>query len=591
MGQGRMAPTQKWAYCGGDWLRPSPQTMTAPDNSASMNLAIATETAFVTDGLEVSFSFQWRNSYTTAGFVFASNSNASEFLVVDFPFTGGGPADPKTEMMWVTLSHVRTEVGWRETIASKLMSGVSSNPAVTHVVVIKVSGDAAHIEMDGRGAAQLPVPAAVMAAVGRSGWLGFATHNNLGTGHKTLFGDLAVHSEQDSHAAWQGPIALRAPFRVIDNALGPAGVGNIARLGDQWIMTNAATAPDVKAKQVGTYVLHSSTHGSWTVSDKPLPAAWTAQCPACSADDHGFSLVPDGSTLGPVSSVSAYFVSNRTIDTHGFSFAVSRASTTDGVHWGEPEIVWTHRFGPDLPFLSLTLNTVLRLRDGMLMMFLTGATNSTFESRDFGEGLKSWRVNGVPPFGRNFAVRSDTGGASFSSTISWLDGGPNTWACQLHKDGDEGQVSAVQLASGDVLALVRPDFQGSPWVWESRARAGSLTFGPMARGRFHMKASVHAILTTASGVTLIGGRFPQLSVQATWDDGVSWQLTSIDAAFEGYGAMAEVEKDLVLFVYGGLLCGPNTAAARCERQLRYQVLRVEHSPQRLSPASHAWAGL
>ena len=113
----------------------------------------------------------------------------------------------------------------------------------------------------------------------------------------------------------------------------------------------------------------------------------------------------------------------------------------------------------------------------------------------------------------------------------------------------------------------------------------------MARGRFHLKASVHAILTTASGVTLIGGRFPQLSVQATWDDGVTWQLTSIDAAFEGYGAMAEVEVDTVLFVYGGLLCGPNTAAARCERQLRYQVLRVEHSPRRLTPATHAWAGL
>ena len=124
--------------------------------------------------------------------------------------------------------------------------------------------------MDGRGAAQLPIPAAVTATVGRSGWLGFATHNNLGTGHKTLFGDLAVHSEQDSHAAWQGPIALRAPFRVIDNAPGPAGVGNILKLGDQWIMTNAATAPDVQAKQAGTYVLRLPDPVTGRIATRPV---------------------------------------------------------------------------------------------------------------------------------------------------------------------------------------------------------------------------------------------------------------------------------------------------------------------------------
>ena len=59
---------------------------------------------------------------------------------------------------------------------------------------------------------------------------------------------------------------------------------------------------------------------------------------------------------------------------------------------------------------------------------------------------------------------------------------------------------------------------------------------------------VHAAVTTESGVTLIGGRFPQMSVQASWDGGVSWLVTSIDAAFDGYGAMAEVSKDVVIFV-------------------------------------------
>ena len=199
------------------------------------------------------------------------------------------------------------------------------------------------------------------------------------------------------------------------------------------------------------------------------------------------------------------------------------------------------------------------------------------------------------PLGRNFAVHSTDEDGIFGAQPSWLDNGPFTWASQLYKDGDQGQVSAVQLASGDLLALIRPDFQGSPWVWETRSRAasgGDVVFGPMARGRFHMKASAHAMVTTASGVTLIGGRFPQMSVQATWDNGVHWQLFSIDAAFAAYGAMVEISADVILYVYGGLICCPsygtakgcpNTTAPQCTQQLRWQRLSVEHSPRRLRP--------
>jgi hypothetical protein len=117
----------KFDYSGGEWdIMPIGRSMTAPDNAASMNLAIATESAFTVLGLEASFDFKMGNSYTTAGFVFGANRNASEFWVLDFPFTGGGPFDQKTEMFWVTLSRVRTKEGWRETVESKLMTGVSS---------------------------------------------------------------------------------------------------------------------------------------------------------------------------------------------------------------------------------------------------------------------------------------------------------------------------------------------------------------------------------------------------------------------------------------------------------------------------------
>jgi hypothetical protein len=41
------------------------------------------------------------------------------------------------------------------------------------------------------------------------------------------------------------------------------------------------------------------------------------------------------------------------------------------------------------------------------------------------------------------------------------------------------------------------------------------------------------MLTTAAGVLLIGGRFPAMSVQASWDQGRTWQFFNVDAQFYG----------------------------------------------------------
>jgi hypothetical protein len=602
-------PSQ-YAYSGGKWLHTPSGGMTGPDNAASMNLAIATKSAFAVLGLEASFQFKWRNSYTTAGFVFGCNCNGTEFYVLDFPFSGGGPFDQKTEMVWVTLSRVRTAAGWRETILSQLMTGVSSDPEILHSVSVKIvphvtrRGVVVRVEVDERGLAELHVPETNVLT--GAGFVGLATHNNLGVGNKCLFINLAVYSSPVSDLLWKGhAIGNRVPFHVI-NAPSPSGVGNIVRMANgDLLMTNAVPAQRTnKTLEPGTYLLRSTSGGqTWVAQDPPLSKVFTSHCKACSADDHGFNLlVSEGGKT-----VLAFAVTDLKRISNGSTVCtVSRASSNDfGVHWSAPVVAWQVVFGRPMPFLSVTLNSVVALRGKYLgkdrqavYMFLTGATNVSYSVENFGQGRKTFREpTSVLPLSRNFVVHSSDGGMHFGTPLAWLDGGPFTWATQLYKDGDQGQVSAVQLKGGDLLALIRPDFQGSPWVWESRARVGGdirlPSFGPMARGRFHMKATVHATVTTASGVTLIGGRFPQMSVQASWDNGITWQLTSIDAAFMGYGAMVEVEPDVVLFVYGGLLCCPTYGTAvgcprqtapQCARQLRFQMLRVEHDPPRLRPA-------
>jgi hypothetical protein len=58
---------------------------------------------------------------------------------------------------------------------------------------------------------------------------------------------------------------------------------------------------------------------------------------------------------------------------------------------------------------------------------------------------------------------------------------------------------------------VRPSL--SPTMWTSRSDSRGSTWRPLSRGSFPMYALGSTGVTTASGVTLFGGRFPSLAVQ------------------------------------------------------------------------------
>ena len=164
-------------------------------------------------------------------------------------------------------------------------------------------------------------------------------------------------------------------------------------------------------------------------------------------------------------------------------------------------------------------------------------------------------VNGsaAPAVGLSFVLRSTNGGSQWSSPIS-LDKGGSTKTPGMMAKG--GPLAALEISmaetniSGSVMALVRPF--ASPWMWESWSHTGGKTWGPLARGPFPLYAAMSAMITTSSGVMLIGGRYPALSIQLSFDAGMSWKLFTVDySGVWANGAMLEVAPDHVLFVYGG----------------------------------------
>jgi hypothetical protein len=64
-------------------------------------------------------------------------------------------------------------------------------------------------------------------------------------------------------------------------------------------------------------------------------------------------------------------------------------------------------------------------------------------------------------------------------------------------------------------------------------------------------------LTTASGVQLLLGRFPGLSLQVSWDDNDHWRAYTINAGIAASGQLAEVAPNVVLCVYGSWTALPH----------------------------------
>ena len=75
---------------------------------------------------------------------------------------------------------------------------------------------------------------------------------------------------------------------------------------------------------------------------------------------------------------------------------------------------------------------------------------------------------------------------------------------------------SLELHPPSTIQVAFSDDHGKTWS-EDEGR----TWTPMARGAFPMYACTNAMITTASGVVLVGGRFPGIAVQASFDDGMT----------------------------------------------------------------------
>ena len=215
-------------------------------------------------------------------------------------------------------------------------------------------------------------------------------------------------------------------------------------------------------------------------------------------------------------------------------------SRDGGRTWLDPERVEIGPTPRHLKSMHIGPQAFVNCRDGSMVMFLHGGCDLGAEDLV----LYTWGSLHC----QAFACRSVDDGRTWSEPVNVdaADFGDGNGPYEGNMDMTE--VCGVEMEQdGRIMALIRPIY--SPWMWETWSTDGGATWGPCVRGPFPGYATPN-MLRTSSGAVLVAHRLPSMTVHCSWDDGRTWdEGTMIDGALWVMGGMAEIEPDVVLFVY------------------------------------------
>ena len=527
---------KQWRFVGGTWQKDAEGTIIPTLEYLDENLAFYTKEVYA--DFEAEFDFCWENSICGAGFVFRAR-DARHYYLVHFPCTG---QQFRSEHFWAAISKVG-ESGWVQVLKMAMVPGVPSEVGWWHTAKIAVKGSEIRLAVDGR-----PFPTVHDDTYTQPGYVGLSSYSGTGTSYpftptptqqvistecgRGCFRALSIRGQSTPSRQWD---ASCQPQRFwfypsTDTSLGDCQhVAGIARAANGDMLITLWITREFHGGEGTLAMIRSADNGRTWSSPRKLPER-LAGCTLRDMSD-GRLLMLKGLTEKP------YSVMISRCEDNGLSW--SEFETTDEVNVPE-DIDQIHRM------------SLMRLRDGTLLWLL--GCHLAKEDADY-----SWA---------SYSTRSVDGGLSWSCPVA-LDG-PNPrpqFPMVTKRTGSEP--SAAETRDGKVVVFVR---NSEPTMWECWSDDGGKTWRPAARGPFAMYAATGSMLTTASGVLLIGGRHPGLAVQASYDDGITWQCWRIDTTFWANGVMYEVEPDVVLYASAGNYADP---------LLRAHLIRV--TPQGLEP--------
>lgn len=187
---------------------------------------------------------------------------------------------------------------------------------------------------------------------------------------------------------------------------------------------------------------------------------------------------------------------------------------------------------------------LLETRDGTLVWVFSFSSAVNIVKVN---GRNYWAFGGAEamPNGVMASVKSTDGGNSFGDPINMDDTNRSSNSAAMDETGNWEATSAY--THGGAVFAYAPAHLYDPWSSWSFDAASS--WAPVTRAPLLVCAHANSAITTNSGVVLVAGRFPGLSLMVSWDDAMSWEFFLIDTSgFAANGALVEVEPDVVMSV-------------------------------------------
>jgi hypothetical protein len=213
-------------------------------------------------------------------------------------------------------------------------------------------------------------------------------------------------------------------------------------------------------------------------------------------------------------------------------------SSDDGRTWSEPVPAKLEGQWPSDPAKPGAYGPLLELKDGTLVRFLLGGLAS-----NAGQNVVTWGSFHC----QAFCIRSTDGGGTWSAPVNldrpnWVGTPPGT----INGSYDLTEPVAAVTNDGRIVCFIRPIY--SPTMWETWSSDGGATWTSARRGPFPGYAPCMG--RTSSGVLLVAHRFPNHSINVSYDNGLTWDAgTTVDFPVWAMGCMMEVQPEVMLFVY------------------------------------------
>ncbi len=487
-----------WHFPSGQWVEDKDGVIAPPNRRNLHSRAFCTAHDYTDLTAEFEFNGNYRETGTgAAGLIFRAR-DVNHFYAVYFPWGG---QQLRAKHFWAQMMKVEGD-GYLRSIKSVWVPGAPSETDRWYKVRLEVRGPTTRVWVDGRKALSVTDQMYKHGAVGLIGYGWYFFRNIQISGNKTPLKSWDRNAKIPVHHFTVG----------LDSQNMPSGC--VAPNGDVLLAA-------------GNRLVRSKDKGRTWGPPETLPEK--------------LGTVTDyGSTMFCTSKgrLIVQLWRNREVTEKPVPEILIAESTDNGRTWSDPVPSKVAGGWPELPAKLTCYGPLVETADGTLLRFQLAGVREETKFTD----VRTWSSIHC----KAFAIRSTDGGKSWSAPIeldrpSW-SGTPRG---QIIGSLDFTEPTGVAIGN-KVTVLIRPIY--SPMMWQCWSTDAGASWDAAVRATFPGYAQ--SMIRTKCGAIICAHRYPQYSVNVSYDDGLNWDDgTIIDYPAWAMGCAVEVEPDVVLSTY------------------------------------------